>query len=433
MRLLPSLLLNRIGFLNSIDDRELNLQSLRINMIENLAVLEDQFDIIDFSHNQIRKMENFPKMLRLSILYFTNNGMSKIDSALSLQIPNIQTLELSDNEFETFLDVKPLSIFTKLEFLALSNNPVSRLSNYRLYMIHLLPSLRYLDYQKVTLTEKELTSKLFNSAAGKDLLDSIEQTLQKKKEEKEKPGKRMSFRDQMKAARAKKEAAQQMNAQSQGLGSNMDTSDDNNAASGGDVKQSTAKLVLTKEQKLQVRTAIANAKDQAEVDHIELQLQTGSFPFFYNEARAEEKEKEKAIVEEEKETVAEAVVETTESKSKGRQRRGSDVSVASETEKTAAQVDKEAAGKKRGRARSASNVSNATVESKTEDEVKEPEPKKKRGRARATSTTSTADSQQEEVVKEEPQKKGRKTRAASTTSESEAKEEPKKRGRKKKA
>ena len=105
MRLLPSLLLNRIGFLNSIDDRELNLQSLRINMIENLAVLEDQFDIIDFSHNQIRKMENFPKMLRLSILYFTNNGMSKIDSALSLQIPNIQTLELSDNDFETFYDI----------------------------------------------------------------------------------------------------------------------------------------------------------------------------------------------------------------------------------------------------------------------------------------------------------------------------------------
>ncbi len=65
MRITADLLLRTEVFLNPLQQREISLRGLKIPAIENLAVLQDQVDTIDLSDNEIKKLENFPKMTRL--------------------------------------------------------------------------------------------------------------------------------------------------------------------------------------------------------------------------------------------------------------------------------------------------------------------------------------------------------------------------------
>jgi U2 small nuclear ribonucleoprotein A' len=60
-------------FVNPVQQRELSLRNLQIPVIENLGVTKDQFDVIDFTDNNIRKIDNFPFMKRLESLLLHNN------------------------------------------------------------------------------------------------------------------------------------------------------------------------------------------------------------------------------------------------------------------------------------------------------------------------------------------------------------------------
>lgn len=45
----------------------------KIGAIENLGATLDQFDAIDFSDNDIRKLDGFPLLKRLKTVYLSNN------------------------------------------------------------------------------------------------------------------------------------------------------------------------------------------------------------------------------------------------------------------------------------------------------------------------------------------------------------------------
>ncbi len=45
----------------------------KIPLIENLGATLDQFDTIDFSNNEIRRVDNFPYLPRIKHLQFNNN------------------------------------------------------------------------------------------------------------------------------------------------------------------------------------------------------------------------------------------------------------------------------------------------------------------------------------------------------------------------
>lgn len=45
----------------------------KIPLIENLGATLNQFDTIDFSDNEVRKVDNFPYLPRLKCLLFNNN------------------------------------------------------------------------------------------------------------------------------------------------------------------------------------------------------------------------------------------------------------------------------------------------------------------------------------------------------------------------
>ena len=153
--------------LNPLGDRELSLRSLKIAEIENLILTKNQFDTIDLSNNELKKLENFPLLPRLKTLFVSNNNLSKIDPSLGLKLHNLKTLVLTNNDLKELGDVQ-LSHFKKLEVLILLGNPVSKLLHYREYMINNLESLKILDYKKVTMEERKVSSIMFQDSSLKD-------------------------------------------------------------------------------------------------------------------------------------------------------------------------------------------------------------------------------------------------------------------------
>ena len=76
--------------MNPLLEREVYLRGYQIPAIENMGVLEDKFDSIDLSDNEIRKLDNFQKMARLTTLLLSNNYISIIAAMLgNLQLPKM--------------------------------------------------------------------------------------------------------------------------------------------------------------------------------------------------------------------------------------------------------------------------------------------------------------------------------------------------------
>ena len=101
VKLTPDLVLGAAQYLNPCRDRELDLRGecltwvpstsekeldrkalynhtrnilgYKIPLIENLGTTLDQFDTIDFSDNEIRKVDNIPFLPRIKTLLFNNN------------------------------------------------------------------------------------------------------------------------------------------------------------------------------------------------------------------------------------------------------------------------------------------------------------------------------------------------------------------------
>lgn len=57
-------------------------------MIENLGATLDQFDAIDFSDNEIRKLDGFPLLRRLKTLLVNNNRICLSDKAIHAAAPS---------------------------------------------------------------------------------------------------------------------------------------------------------------------------------------------------------------------------------------------------------------------------------------------------------------------------------------------------------
>lgn len=63
----------RLHFLRCCGFFPLHLTGYKIPVIENLGATLDQFDAIDFSDNEIRKLDGFPLLRRLKTLLVNNN------------------------------------------------------------------------------------------------------------------------------------------------------------------------------------------------------------------------------------------------------------------------------------------------------------------------------------------------------------------------
>lgn len=147
--------------------------------------LQDQFDTIDLSDNEIVKLENVPYLNRLGTMLINNNRITRINpniggtiwtlnflwtahphvcalfpSSCKLHstllsfciaefLPNLHTLVLTNNRIVNLVEIDPLASLPKLHFLSLLDNNITKKPNYRLYVINKLKSLRVLDFKKV--------------------------------------------------------------------------------------------------------------------------------------------------------------------------------------------------------------------------------------------------------------------------------------------
>lgn len=230
MRLTPVVLARAETRLNPAHEREIILRGLRLVAIENLAILQDGFDVLDLSDNEIKRLDNFPQgTSRLSSLLVNNNLVSRVSSTVGSQLPNLTALVLTGNRVTSFTEITHIASLKKLQHLSLLDNPVALNSHYRLYCVYTIPALRSLDYRKVSRKEREEASKLFSSEAGRALLLT-------------------------------------MTAVGDGPG-------------GVGAGPKPPMLALSDEQKQQVRNAIESAKNREEVDLIESKLRMGAFVF----------------------------------------------------------------------------------------------------------------------------------------------------------
>ncbi|KAL3308201.1 U2 small nuclear ribonucleoprotein A' [Cichlidogyrus casuarinus] len=155
VKLTPEIIEHAFQYTNAIKDRELDLRGYKMPAIENLGSTFDQFDTIDFSDNEIRKLDGFPLLKRLKNLVLTENKIKKISADVGENLPNLETVILTTNEIEDLRDLDNLFTCKGLVFVSLLHNPVVLKANYRLYVIGHLPNLRFLDFKRVTQSERK--------------------------------------------------------------------------------------------------------------------------------------------------------------------------------------------------------------------------------------------------------------------------------------
>jgi U2 small nuclear ribonucleoprotein A' len=133
MRLSAEILQTAEARTNPLNERELILRSLAIPTIEHLSVTRDAYDTIDFSNNHISKLENFPKLPRLSALHLGGNGVESVDGKnLRKNLPGLKMLILTGCAVKGWNVLGELGVgCPKLEVLSLVGNPVAS----KLYVI----------------------------------------------------------------------------------------------------------------------------------------------------------------------------------------------------------------------------------------------------------------------------------------------------------
>ncbi|ODV88352.1 hypothetical protein CANCADRAFT_4485 [Tortispora caseinolytica NRRL Y-17796] len=165
MRLTPDTILGAQSYLNAIDERELNLRGLKIPVLEHLGATRDLNDSIDATDNDLRVLSGFGCLKRLKTLLVAKNRIKRINSSFGESAPNLTTLVLAQNEIDSFEALAALSQCSKLTYISLLDNPVTNRPNYRLWLIHRVPTLRVIDFRKVKDAERRAAAALFGTLA----------------------------------------------------------------------------------------------------------------------------------------------------------------------------------------------------------------------------------------------------------------------------
>ncbi|EGG18027.1 leucine-rich repeat-containing protein [Cavenderia fasciculata] len=161
MKLTADLIIRAPDSFNPCQDRELNLRGNKISVLENLGATKDQFDTIDFSDNEITRLENMPQMKRLKTLLFNNNHINKIADDFGESLVNLHTLILTNNRITNLADLDALANFPALKYISLLDNVCTKKQNYRLYLVYILPRLKVIDFKKISQEERDRSKEIY--------------------------------------------------------------------------------------------------------------------------------------------------------------------------------------------------------------------------------------------------------------------------------
>ena len=148
-------------YMNVSKEYELSLRGFKIMDIQNLSATNDQFACINLSDNSISEINYLPQLKRLKTLMLINNRISKIENDFAINCPFLTNLVLTNNKISDLKQIDNIASCKSLEKLYLVDNVVTKMKNYRLYVIYKIPTLRILDFQRVTKKEREEAFKKF--------------------------------------------------------------------------------------------------------------------------------------------------------------------------------------------------------------------------------------------------------------------------------
>ena len=171
MRLTADMIARSPAFFNACREREIDLRGNKIAVIENLAATQNQFDSIDLSDNEIRKLESMARLPRVTMLLLSNNRISRVDENVGQAFPKLEHLVLTNNHFATLKELEALAALQSLKTLSLVDNKVTKVENYRAFVISLLPNLKILDFQKIKPREREEVEAAYGGAAKRPRLE----------------------------------------------------------------------------------------------------------------------------------------------------------------------------------------------------------------------------------------------------------------------
>ena len=132
------------------------------------APLDDEYECIDLSHNALTRLDNFPLLPRLTTLIAHHNTIRRITPTLATTLPHLTHLALAHNSLAQHTDLAPLSRLARLVWLDVSGCPLTRVAEYRLRVLHVLPRLVVLDYNKVKTKEREASVARYGTYVAED-------------------------------------------------------------------------------------------------------------------------------------------------------------------------------------------------------------------------------------------------------------------------
>ena len=168
MRITAELIQKSAQTLNPINEFQIDLRGYKIPYIENLTATKDQFGTIDLTDNEITKVPEIPALKQLHTLLLARNRITRFSSNWCKHLRNLENLILTGNKISQLSEVDTIAKCTTLVRLSLVDNLVTKIKDYRLYVVHKMPSLRVLDFQKVTMRERNAACERFGPAPGSE-------------------------------------------------------------------------------------------------------------------------------------------------------------------------------------------------------------------------------------------------------------------------
>ncbi|XP_063267325.1 leucine-rich repeat-containing protein 72 isoform X3 [Prinia subflava] len=149
------------GYKNNVDVVALYLARQGLRNVPSLSQFR-RLKYLWINNNKIQDLTFLIKNYYLTELYLNNNELTDISGALK-HLCSLQTLFLHNNELKKLgKTVKELKGMISLQTLNLFQNPLAYDPDYRLYVIHSLPSVQLLDRKVVTQRERELALQLYS-------------------------------------------------------------------------------------------------------------------------------------------------------------------------------------------------------------------------------------------------------------------------------
>lgn len=148
---------NQEEYQNALKQHTLSLRGCSLQSCDAMVHASDMYDCVDLSDNDIEQVDFdvFAPHNRIKSILLSKNRLTYIRNTNGKISSSLTTLTLSYNAIKELESLDFIKFLPKLTYISLVGNPVTKLPEYRETIISLLPSIRFIDFQRVTEHERK--------------------------------------------------------------------------------------------------------------------------------------------------------------------------------------------------------------------------------------------------------------------------------------